>query len=43
MAPEISLDSQRPAQFVFSRHVEDELAAIEAGKKRPVAPMQAAE
>ncbi|MGH7033366.1 MAG: adenosyl-hopene transferase HpnH, partial [Stellaceae bacterium] len=31
MAPEISLDKQRPAQFVFSRHVE---TAIEAIKNR---------
>jgi len=23
MAPEISLDHQRPAEFVFSRHVQD--------------------
>ena len=28
MAPEIPLDKQRPAEFVFSRHVEHELAAI---------------
>jgi hypothetical protein len=28
MAPEIPLDKQRPAEFVFSRHVEQELAAI---------------
>ncbi len=29
MAPEISLENQRPAEYVFSRHVERELAAIE--------------
>ena len=29
MAPEIALDKQRPAEFVFSRHVEQRLAAIE--------------
>ncbi|MBV9703855.1 MAG: DUF3463 domain-containing protein, partial [Methylobacteriaceae bacterium] len=29
MAPEIALDGQRPAQFVFSRHVERKLAEIE--------------
>jgi hopanoid biosynthesis associated radical SAM protein HpnH len=35
MAPEIPLDKQRPAEFVFSRHVEHELAAIrDAEKKR---------
>ena len=28
MAPEISLDHQRPAQFVFSRHVEHKLREI---------------
>jgi hopanoid biosynthesis associated radical SAM protein HpnH len=30
MAPEISLERQRPAQFVFSRHVEQMLADIKA-------------
>ncbi|HWD35224.1 MAG TPA: adenosyl-hopene transferase HpnH [Casimicrobiaceae bacterium] len=33
MAPEISLSKQRPAQYVFSRHVEEERARI-AGKAR---------
>jgi hypothetical protein len=28
MAPEISLERQRPAEFVFSRHVEKMLADI---------------
>jgi hopanoid biosynthesis associated radical SAM protein HpnH len=32
MAPDISLDHQRPADFVFSRHVEDSLAQIKAEK-----------
>jgi hopanoid biosynthesis associated radical SAM protein HpnH len=32
MAPDISLDKQRPAQFVFSRHVEHKLAEIREGK-----------
>lgn len=32
MAPEIPLNRQRPAQFVFSRHVEHKLAEIRAGK-----------
>jgi hypothetical protein len=32
MAPEISLENQRPAEYVFSRHVERELAAIEKTK-----------
>jgi hypothetical protein len=43
MSPEIPLDRQRPAEFVFSRHVEQELAAIHAAGKRPVAPLEAAE
>ena len=41
MAPEISLEGQRPAEFVFSRHVEHELAAIREAKQR--APLEAAE
>jgi hopanoid biosynthesis associated radical SAM protein HpnH len=36
MAAEIPLDQQRPAEYVFSRHVEQELAAIRATEKRPV-------
>ena len=43
MAPEIPLDQQRTAEFVFSRHVEQELAAIHRAEKAPVTPMQAAE
>jgi hopanoid biosynthesis associated radical SAM protein HpnH len=37
MAPDISLDKQRPAEFVFSRHVEHKVAEIrerEANAKR---------
>ena len=34
MAPEISLDGQRPAQYVFSRHVEQMLAKIGRPKVR---------
>jgi hypothetical protein len=30
MAPEIALDKQRPAQFVFSRHVQEMLDEIHA-------------
>jgi len=40
MAPEIPLNKQRPAEFVFSRHVENKLAEIseaEARAKKPVA------
>jgi hypothetical protein len=43
MAPEIPLDNQRPAEFVFSRHVEQELAAIHQAAKRSSVPLQAAE
>ena len=41
MGPEIPLDRQRPAEFVFSRHVEQELAAIHEAEKR--VPLEAAE
>jgi hopanoid biosynthesis associated radical SAM protein HpnH len=40
MAPDIPLDKQRPAEYVFSRHVENKLAEIsqaEARAKKPVA------
>jgi hopanoid biosynthesis associated radical SAM protein HpnH len=33
MAPDISLDKQRPAEYVFSRHVETALKRIRSGKK----------
>src|SRR5437763_3077416 len=42
MAPEISLDKQRPAEFVFSRHVEHELAEMHQHKEQAPAPLQAA-
>ncbi|MDC7785975.1 adenosyl-hopene transferase HpnH [Rhodoplanes sp. TEM] len=32
MAPEISLENQRPAEFVFSRHVENKIAEIHAAE-----------
>ena len=32
MAPEIDLDKQRPAQYVFSRHVEEAMERIEAAE-----------
>jgi len=41
MAPEIPLNRQRPAEFVFSRHVQQELAAIGEAEKR--LPLEAAE
>jgi hopanoid biosynthesis associated radical SAM protein HpnH len=35
MAPDISLERQRPAEFVFSRHVEHKLDEIRTAKARP--------
>ena len=39
MAPEIALDGQRPAEYVFSRHVEEAMDHLEqaglGGGKRP--------
>jgi len=45
MAPEIPLDQQRPAEYIFSRHVEKEMAAIhaKAPANRNAPPMEAAE
>jgi hypothetical protein len=34
MAPEIPLDKQRPAEFIFSRHVEHKLTEIRERKER---------
>jgi hopanoid biosynthesis associated radical SAM protein HpnH len=34
MAPEIALDGQRPAEYVFSRHVEEAMTRL-GGEKRP--------
>jgi hypothetical protein len=33
MAPDIALDRQRPAQYVFSGHVEEAMAKLSAGKQ----------
>ncbi|MGA8155958.1 MAG: hopanoid biosynthesis associated radical SAM protein HpnH, partial [Rhodoplanes sp.] len=33
MAPEIPLDNHRPAQYVFSRHVERKIAELHAQDK----------
>jgi hopanoid biosynthesis associated radical SAM protein HpnH len=38
MAPEISLDGQRPAQYVFSRHVEQALAKLGRPRVRTKEP-----
>jgi hopanoid biosynthesis associated radical SAM protein HpnH len=35
MAPDVSLDGQRAAEFVYSKHVETAMAAIKASKKAP--------
>jgi hypothetical protein len=32
MAPEISLDRQRPAEYVFSRHVEESMERLKHQK-----------
>ena len=34
MAPEISIENQRPAQYVFSRHVDQKLSEIQENKTR---------
>jgi hopanoid biosynthesis associated radical SAM protein HpnH len=41
MAPEISLDNQRPAQFMFSRHVEQKLTEIQESKAQSKAQNKA--
>jgi hypothetical protein len=41
MAPEIALDRQRPAQFVFSRHVERKLKEIRDSKANDQHPIAA--
>src|SRR6202049_2873328 len=43
MAPEIPLAGQRPAEFTFSRHVEQELAQIQQNEKRVQRSLEAAE
>jgi hypothetical protein len=43
MAPEISLDHQRPAQFVFSRHVEQMLTDIKSKPQPTVVRREQAE
>ena len=35
MAPEIPLDRQRPAEYVFSRHVEDAMTRLAGGERHP--------
>jgi hypothetical protein len=35
MTPEISLERQRPAQYVFSKHVEQKLDEISKAKEKP--------
>ena len=43
MKPDIDTSNQRPAEFVFSTHVEKKLAEIKAQKKPKPVPAQAAE
>jgi hopanoid biosynthesis associated radical SAM protein HpnH len=42
MAPDIPLENQRPAEFVFSRHVQQAMEKLRHEKKKP-APAEAAE
>jgi hypothetical protein len=37
MAPEIDLSAQRPADYVFSRHVQEKMAALRHDKPSQVA------
>jgi hopanoid biosynthesis associated radical SAM protein HpnH len=41
MAPEIPLDRQRTAQYVFSHHVEEAMARLGGADKRPQSPSRA--
>jgi len=41
MAPEIPLSNQRPAEYVFSRHVQQKLAEIEEAEARAQKPVAA--
>ena len=41
MAPEIDLSNQRPADYVFSRHVQDKMAQLQ--HKKPAKPNQVAD
>jgi hypothetical protein len=41
MAPDIPLDRQRPAQYVFSRHVDQKLTEIRENKARTKQPTAA--
>ncbi len=40
MAPEISLDNQRPAEFVFSKHVQDKMAELRHAKPAKPVPVE---
>ena len=42
MAPEIELANQRPAEYVFSRHVQQEMVNIEKAKAQAKQPATAA-
>ncbi len=43
MAPEISLADQRPAEYVFSKHVQDKMVEIRHSPRREAQPVDAAE
>ncbi|MGI4977626.1 MAG: adenosyl-hopene transferase HpnH [Janthinobacterium lividum] len=43
MAPEISLENQRPAEFVFSKHVQEKMAELRHAKPAKPVPVDAAE
>jgi hopanoid biosynthesis associated radical SAM protein HpnH len=43
MAPEIAMSAQRPAQFVFSRHVQEMMSGIHTAKAKPTPPAVPAE
>jgi hopanoid biosynthesis associated radical SAM protein HpnH len=43
MAPEIPLDRQRPADYVFSRHVETAMSRLQAERRAPAEQSTAAE
>jgi hypothetical protein len=43
MAPDVPLDNQRPAEYVFSRHVEQAMTRIKARGKEPAEVADAAD
>jgi hopanoid biosynthesis associated radical SAM protein HpnH len=41
MAPEIAMSDQRPAQYVFSRHVQEMMSGVHSAKAKPAKPATA--